>query len=468
MRAGGDGVVAQDATAGAAAAAPMGRPADWPTIGGGLEQSLARSDAPFDAISIRDVGVRWSVSAAGGVTGTPVIREGVVYWGDWARGVHATAVQDGAELWISNIPGGVASSVFASDDAIYVSSRGAEVHALERGSGARLWRTRLGDSPAIGLWSSPVVVEDVVIIGVSARASSAANIDAEALAAFRGAVVGLDRATGAVRWRFETTSGTGGERYGAGVSCWSSAAVDVGRKLAFIGTGNSFYAPASPFSDALLALDYSTDEPAGQLMWARQFTADDNFTSGSPAGPDSDVGATPNLFSLDGEDYVGVGSKDGAFYVMRRETGDLVFKTRVSPGSSIGGIMAAAAYADGVIYVTANASGGMVLSAIDARSGELRWTRENREGGSLGSPLVLSDILLVSPAALFPSRPKAGTLFAYRLADGGEVDWTLPLPNQHAGGISLYDDTILVPAGFAYDNPEVERVMTGHLIALSR
>ena len=56
---------------------------------------------------------------------------------------------------------------------------------------------------------------------------------------------------------------------GSGVSIWSSAAIDKGRKLAFIGTGQEYSRGVStPNSDALVAIRYET----GELVWSQQFT----------------------------------------------------------------------------------------------------------------------------------------------------------------------------------------------------
>ena len=79
------------------------------------------------------------------------------------------------------------------------------------------------------------------------------------------------------------------ETSGAGVSVWSSAAVDTERKLAFIGTGQTYEPPASPKADAVVAINYET----GTLEWFRQFTEDDIYTAlmPLPQGPDADIGA---------------------------------------------------------------------------------------------------------------------------------------------------------------------------------
>lgn len=138
---------------------------------------------------------------------------------------------------------------------------------------------------------------------------------------FRGSVVGVDAKEGALRWRVYLTGD--GETGGAGVSIWSSAAVDTARKLVFIGTGNSYEEPAGPLSDSLVAIDYE----AGELVWHRQFTRGDVYTrfQPPPRGEDARVGAAPNLFRIAERDVVGVGDKNGVYTVLDRDTGEVLW-----------------------------------------------------------------------------------------------------------------------------------------------
>ena len=167
---------------------------------------------------------------------------------------------------------------------------------------------------------------------------------------FRGSIVALDAATGAVRWRVYTTANNA--QQGAGVSVWSSAAVDSGRGLLYIGTGQTYEPPASPRGDALMAIEYAT----GAVRWVRQFTADDVYTIFGPApqGPDADLGAAPNLFRIGNRDVVGVGDKAGVYAVLDRDNGSTVWARQLPTGSRLGGIMTTAAYNAGRIYLASN------------------------------------------------------------------------------------------------------------------
>lgn len=75
------------------------------------------------------------------------------------------------------------------------------------------------------LYSSPVVVGDILVVGVSSvqNAIRLPSYD------FRGSVVALDARTGRLRWR---TWVMRPGRDGPGGSVWSSAAIDRRRGLA--------------------------------------------------------------------------------------------------------------------------------------------------------------------------------------------------------------------------------------------
>jgi outer membrane protein assembly factor BamB len=441
----------------------------WMGFGGSLEQTFARPSATVEKSNLAMLGKAWEKMAPGGVTGTPAIYGGVVYWSDWVGNVHADKLSDGSELWTKVYKRGFTSSPFVTADGVYLSDRDNMIYKLNRETGAELWATAATDVEIAHLWSSPTVVDGVVIVGIGGKGTSDGAIPypSSELMKFHGGVIALDAMSGTVRWKWDNTLGSDGRQYGPGVSSWSSAAVDTVRKVAYIGTGNSYYSPASPYSDSLLALNYMTTNPKGELVWSRQFTMNDNFTSGSPLGPDADVGATPNLYTLDGKDYVAVGDKGGRFYIMDRETGDLISTTRAGNGSSTGGVMAPAAYGDGALYQAANATGTTVVQRINAKTGEAEWSRSLLGGVCFSAPLLLKDVLLVGTNAGFPSaRRSPAEIVALDRETGALVPgWSLSVPHQRGGGLAIYHNTLIIPFGFVFENTSAESTLSGGVLA---
>ena len=120
--------------------------------------------------------------------------------------------------------------------------------------------------------------------------------------------------------------------------------------MLYVGTGQSLAPKTGPLADSLLAIDYRT----GALKWTKQFTYPDVFSAGHPTGKDADVGASPNLWTSNGRDLVGAGDKGGTFHALDRDTGDVVWSTRLTPGSAFGGEIGSAAFVDGKLIASSN------------------------------------------------------------------------------------------------------------------
>jgi hypothetical protein len=126
-------MAATGAAGAAAAAQPDGVDAEldmlmparnsWMGFGGGYEQTFARPSAAIEKSNLAMIGEAWKKMAPGGVTGTPAIFGGVVYWADWVGNVHADKITDGSELWMKTYKRGFTSSPFVTDDGVYLSNR---------------------------------------------------------------------------------------------------------------------------------------------------------------------------------------------------------------------------------------------------------------------------------------------------------------------------------------------------------
>jgi polyvinyl alcohol dehydrogenase (cytochrome) len=426
----------------------------WTSFGGGLDHSRSN---PEEWLINRDsagrLEERWRVDAPG-VSSTPAVWGLSVYWADWAGGVHATSLADGSEIWTQTLPVGSTSSPCVTANRLYVSDRANTVHALDRATGDIVWEHSIESTLHARLWSSPVVSKNVLVIGLAGIGTQMAGVPIpdEQLNAFRGAVVALNAATGEPLWRFETTLGPDGEAYGAGVSVWSSASIDEELGLAYIGTGNTYFKPASPYSDSLLALRLES----GELAWHRQFTAGDAFRAADRSGgPDFDVGAVPNLFEAAGRKLVGVGDKSGTYHVLDRETGEQVWWAWVTSGSATGGIIAPAAVSDGVVYVNSNESvTESVLVALAAVNGRELF-RKPLGIMTFAAPAVAGGVVFAGP--------RTEDMFAVSAADGSEL-WHGTAPFPKGGGFAVSGGLVLLGTGFHFYQDATEPIQ-GALVA---
>ncbi|MET0385176.1 MAG: PQQ-binding-like beta-propeller repeat protein [Polyangiales bacterium] len=430
----------------------------WASFGGDLEHT--RSSATESTLTVanaKDLKTAFDIKAPG-VSAQPAVYHGVVYWSDWGGIVHATNLADQKEVWkVDNSAngGGYTGSPAVTEAAVYVANRNGLLSALDRATGTKLWDAVLDAGVHTHIWSSPIVSEadGVLIIGIGGLGTrdNSVALPQSQLESFRGWVEGFNIQTGKSMWKVQTTA----EPNGAGVSVWSSAALDTTRKLAFIGTGNNYYRPVSELSDSLLAIDYMT----GQLKWHSQFTMNDAWTVGTvlQGGVDGDVGATPNLFAIDGKDVVGVGDKRGDYHVRDRETGAVVWDQKLTTGGYQGGVMAPAAYQNGVIYVISNNdTRNSTAFALDAKTGTPKWETDLTDP-TFGGPAIGNGVLYVGD--------QAGNMWALDASSGSEL-WKSRVPAGRGGGFTLVDGLLLTGYGFHFSESRREPLMGG-LMAFS-
>ncbi len=443
-----------------------GKRGSWASFGGDLAHTRASAgETMINATNAMMIQPALDVKAPG-VTSTPALFDGVIYWSDWGGVVHATNLVDKASIWEFDrsamkagysLKGAYTGSPFVTDKAVFVANRNGLLSAIDRKTGTELWEVTLDAGVHTHVWSSPMVSEEdnVLVIGIGGIGTRDNNValPRSQLETFRGRVVGIDSLSGETLWELPVSP----EPNGAGVAVWSSAALDTKRKLAFIGTGNNYYEPVSKYSDSLLAIDYLT----GVLKWHQQFTMGDAWTVGTvlSGGVDGDVGATPNLFSIDGKDVVGVGDKPGRYHVRDRETGAMVWSKPLTNGGYQGGVMAPAAYADGVIYVVSNNdTRNSTVFALNAKDGTQLW-RQNLTEPTFGGPAYGNGVLYVGD--------QGGNMWALN-AKSGEIiksSWRVPTGGR-GGGFSLVDGMLFTGYGFHFSESRREP-LTGGLIAYS-
>src|SRR5439155_8047954 len=81
---------------------------DWPVSN--HDHRNTRDNPAERALSARTVGglvPRWRVDGLSGVTGTPAVVDGVVYFGDWSGVFHAVHTADGKEIWTRTLGQGI-------------------------------------------------------------------------------------------------------------------------------------------------------------------------------------------------------------------------------------------------------------------------------------------------------------------------------------------------------------------------
>ena len=330
------------------------------------------------------------------VTSTPVVLNGNVYFADWGGNVYSASVSTGHVNWevnLGNVP--ITSTLLLANGMVYVGDGAgppgglADLFALSQTDGHTIWSTTL-DTSVYAAYASPIIFNGMVYIGVATNGS-------ETDTSLVGKIFAVNATTGHVAWSFTTSIGNTG---GAGV--WGSVAIDPSLDSIYFGTSNA-YGPGtnSLYSYSILSLNAKT----GTLNWYYQ--AYNSLGSGG----DLDFGSTPNLFSvvINGVTHaaVGLGAKDGKYYVLDRVTGSLLEKFQIGTGNGEGGIIGLA----GFIYLSQNnpelfipsyntVVGGDygVVKAVTPLDGSLKWPF-NTPGTVQGSVVVVPGAVLFGDAS---------------------------------------------------------------------
>ncbi len=380
-------------------AAGPSRSADWPMWGYDLSNHRYNgNETTITPANIGQLKLRWVYAFPNtGITASqPVVIGDTVYVGSWNGNVYALNVETGEERWtfstgITGQRGSIRVGAAMTKAIVLVGDQMGRFFALSKANGQMVWLPRdLGGHPLAQITGSPIVYGDRVYVPMASREENAASDPKYPCCTFRGSLTALNIADGSTAWRLYTvdplmprgTSSTGAQLSGpSGAGIWSTPAIDPDEGLIYVSTGNSYSPPASPYSDAILAINLKD----GTLRWATQLTQGDWANSaciGTPGpncegtpGKDVDFGFAPLLFTAQTAQgprkLVTAVQKSGAMYALDALTGKLVWEQRVGTPTSYawGG-----SYDGKRLYVadTSYDSNGGVY-ALDPATGGVLW-----------------------------------------------------------------------------------------------
>jgi polyvinyl alcohol dehydrogenase (cytochrome) len=413
-----------------AAPAPL-TAGEWPMYGHDVANSRNGDSAgpsPTQVVGLRPV---WSVqSTDGDFVGTPVEADGTVVAVSGGGSVFAIDASTGALRWSRDLNATANASVAIADGRVYVplaTTSAPAVAALSLADGSPLWTSVHDSSNGASAYGSPVVWNGTVYMGTSGELG-------DPDLPLRGAVVALDAATGALRWRTYMVP----EGFSGG-PVWSTPTIDAATGRLYVGTGNAYNPPAADTTDAIVALDAAS----GAILDHFQATGDDAFSgSNSAAGPDYDFGASVNLLTApDGRTLVGEGQKDGTYWAIDPATMAPVWSQKTGPPSQVGGIIGSTAYDGTRIYGPDSPAGEQW--ALTASSGTPAWLSAD------GGPLHFNPTAVANGVVY--DADMNGVLTA-REAATGAVLLKLPLGAPSYGGVAIAGGYVFAVTGTQGDS----------------
>jgi polyvinyl alcohol dehydrogenase (cytochrome) len=448
-------------------------PGDWPEYGHDPQHTFAGSTT-ITVADARKLKPAWVFPTHLAVTATPTVVDGVVYVGAWDGCFYALDLRTGSLRWkfkldlqpaLSPQPGGppdpgtdggmvTSSAWFEPTDGhhpdLVLFGGGYTLYALNAHTGALVWkhaytgRPDLAPDPATDetrLFSSPVVVDDKVLFGVSP----------DGQAGHRGYIAAADIATGAPVWTFETDIDATGQIPNDGCGgVWSSGTVLPAEGTVVFDVSDCNFFKTGPFSESVVALRIAD----GSVAWSYQPARRDD-------GCDFDFGATPNagLAPNGTPRFLGVGGKDGTYYSIDPQSGTLRWSTNVVFGGAAGGFVGSTAFDGSRVYGSTGIGdlGHAALCdpadprdqliqepsvhAFNARTGKVLW--EATKSASFGSTTVAGGLTFNCPALSSDLR--------VRIADTGALLAQLPLPSPCWSGVATVGNALVLGTGASFN-----------------
>lgn len=333
---------------------------------------------------------RGSDQKIGVVHATPSVVNSHVYFGTATAPAFYKLRPDGSLAWVYQLDSGatrgetppaggpnlidadsgIMASALVTQDSVYFGDSAGVFYALDRISGKEKWKvdTRAEGFPGhhpINIFNASAILADgkVIVGGGGYEHPYPLDPDYECCTG-RGFVVAFDPSDGDVIWKYEVGEkpqpfpdpisieddyGKHTYKYGPSTSSvWSTPTYDAATDTIYFGTdvNNSPRQPTpdnprldSEYSAAVVAVDVKT----GEEKWVRQLHEGDIFNH-SMAGYDSNtrrykdcsVGDSPKVYAIeDGSSrraVVGVGCKNGCFYMLDASDGTIVARTPMYEG----------------------------------------------------------------------------------------------------------------------------------------
>lgn len=433
---------------------------DWNGWGVDLANYRFARNPGLPAAQVPQLTLKWAFGFDGEISAAtqPVIVGDWVFIGSTSGRVHALGLRDGCTHWTFEADGGVRAAIRivqtpAGLSAIVADLR-ATVYSLDAKTGELRWKLRVEDHRASRISGSPVAFAGQLFVPVSSGEEATGSQPGYECCTFRGSIVALDAATGAIAWKTylipETPKPAGRNKAGtqlwgpAGAAVWSAPTIDVKTGLLYVATGDAYTHPAAPTTDAVVAMDIKT----GAITWVRQLLANDawNMACGSPdetncpenEGPDADFGQPPILVTLaSGKRVLTLGQKSAVVYGLDPDDrGRVLWTRKIGRGGIIGGAEWGAAADDTRVYVPLsdltfnqesmrgrgglNPDVGGGVFAIDVASGQVAWSAKPPRCGADNCSSAQASPASVIPGAVFAGSLD-GHLRAYQTSDGTAI-----------------------------------------------
>jgi polyvinyl alcohol dehydrogenase (cytochrome) len=355
-----------------------------------LDNSQFQSQSGINANSLAQLKLKWVYRYPGRAAyGQPTPLDDRVFVSTMLGQVTALDAQTGCAFWIYNAGAGVGTplTIAAAPKSskarviAYFGDDNGYAHAIDAETGERLWRTKLDLHAATRISGAAKVHADRVYFSVSSMEKLLAANPKYPCCTFRGSLVALKTASGAIAWKSFTIAdeskptrknNVGTQLYGpAGAPLFGSPTIDASHNIVYVATGDAYTNDDTPTANAVLAFDLKS----GAMKWAKQLSPDhslqkncaDNRTATCKGALVAHLAFDAPIILrplLNGKRILLAGQKSGYVYGLDPDSrGKIIWQTQVGAGSPQGGIEWGMAADSEQVYV-ANSDIGNAMSAI--------------------------------------------------------------------------------------------------------
>ncbi|MEE8468663.1 MAG: PQQ-binding-like beta-propeller repeat protein, partial [Planctomycetota bacterium] len=363
---------------GACSPTPAAAEPDEESTSGGLpvarsEWRMYRGDAAQTGVAAGSLGaefeVLWSFEAGGAVTSSPVVANGLVYFGSDDYELHAVDLETGEQRWAFATEDLIEAPPMVHDETVYVGSNDFRLYAVNAATGELRWRAE---------------TDDKILGGAVAVPSADGSGTWIVVGSYDNSLYAFDSVSGERIWRYETQNFVNGTPavldgkvvFGGCDSALHVVSTDTGEALNMVPLGQGCNVAGSValaggqvffghYGNEFVCMDIET----GETVW-------------SYPDPRYPFFSAPAI----GEDVVIFGGRDKQLHCVSRATGEPIWKFKT--GRKIDG--SPVICGDKVVF----GSGDGWLYVLSLGEGTELWSYEI--GRSIfTSPAVVDGVILI-------------------------------------------------------------------------